>query len=56
MKRKKIIKIIDKFKKKGYVLTGEKGIFKALGKALNKSNKTIQTYYYADKSRPKGKV
>lgn len=56
MKRKKMIKIAKRYKKEGYKLHGEEGIFKALAMFTGKSPKTIQSYYYADKSRPKNKV
>jgi hypothetical protein len=59
MKRKRIIKVVKKLQKKGCKLTGKNGVFEALSEFTIKYSKTplaastIQTYYYADKNRPK---
>lgn len=58
MKRKRIIKVVNKLHKEGHCLTGKNGIFQALSEFTAKYSKkplaasTIQTYYYADKKRP----
>lgn len=55
MTRKKMIKVVNKYKKQGYKLFGKDGIFAAIAKFTSKSENTIRSYYYADKKRPKAK-
>jgi hypothetical protein len=53
-KREKIINEVDKWKN-GYYLTGKDGVFEFVAKKHGYSPKTIETYYYCDKLRPKAK-
>lgn len=51
MKRKKLIRYVDKLRQT-YRLSGEGGVFEIVSVLSGLSKKTVQTYYYCEKSRP----